>query len=386
MTIEKELSGLNRELSMFPERAFDFKTAGTKVVIQQDVADVGSVVWDAEVLLAHYLDQAYGPQLRGMRVLELGAGTGLAGIVAARLGASVVLTDQSKILPTLVRNARANAQDLECRRRPIFPDCCGDDTPSFADDADHSEDILKSFPEPKNGAHTTAFMSTVSLARASSPTSSRCRHDNDNPTCTNSAMRHQCGGGYHYGDETSNSKSPKQVEEASSPCCDGGDSTASGVRCCFCGATSSGNGRWRVEELLFSKNKEELRRWCGVTFGRGDSRKYSRIKAEDDHREDLFDLVVAADVVYLNGLWDSIACTLKAMLKPSGEALMTFEQRRSNVDGFFGPPRFGEHGDSWEHGEELDFGKGVFTATELGNAAKASRVRLFRMRRRDGVS
>lgn len=35
MTIEKELSGLNRELSMFPERAFDFKTAGTEVVIQQ---------------------------------------------------------------------------------------------------------------------------------------------------------------------------------------------------------------------------------------------------------------------------------------------------------------------------------------------------------------
>lgn len=47
----------------------------------QDVADVGSVVWDAEVLLAHYLDETYGPRLSGMRVLELGAGTGLAGIV-----------------------------------------------------------------------------------------------------------------------------------------------------------------------------------------------------------------------------------------------------------------------------------------------------------------
>lgn len=49
----------------------------------QDVADVGSVVWDAEVLLAHYLDQAYGSRLNGMRVLELGSGTGLAGIVSA---------------------------------------------------------------------------------------------------------------------------------------------------------------------------------------------------------------------------------------------------------------------------------------------------------------
>ncbi|CAM9536576.1 unnamed protein product, partial [Hapterophycus canaliculatus] len=112
MAIEKELSGLNRELSMFPERAFDFKNAGT-VIIQQDVADVGSIVWDAEIILAHYLDQAYGSRLSGMRVLELGAGTGLAGIVAARLGASVVLTDQSKLLPTLMKNARANAWDLE---------------------------------------------------------------------------------------------------------------------------------------------------------------------------------------------------------------------------------------------------------------------------------
>lgn len=52
------------------------------VKCMQDVADVGSVVWDAEVLLAHYLDQAYGSRLNGMRVLELGAGTGLAGIVS----------------------------------------------------------------------------------------------------------------------------------------------------------------------------------------------------------------------------------------------------------------------------------------------------------------
>lgn len=49
----------------------------------QDVSDVGSIVWDAEIILAHYLDRAYGSRLSGMRVLELGAGTGLAGIVRA---------------------------------------------------------------------------------------------------------------------------------------------------------------------------------------------------------------------------------------------------------------------------------------------------------------
>lgn len=62
----------------------------------QDVADVGSVVWDAEVVLAHYLDLVYGSKLRGRRVLELGAGTGLAGIVSR----------PTLIIPSLLRTRR----------------------------------------------------------------------------------------------------------------------------------------------------------------------------------------------------------------------------------------------------------------------------------------
>lgn len=34
MVVEDELSGIQRELSMFPERAFDFQHAGT-IVIEQ---------------------------------------------------------------------------------------------------------------------------------------------------------------------------------------------------------------------------------------------------------------------------------------------------------------------------------------------------------------
>ena len=43
------------------------------------------------MLLAHYLDQAYGSRLNGMRVLEVGAGTGLAGIVSASVSEPVLL-------------------------------------------------------------------------------------------------------------------------------------------------------------------------------------------------------------------------------------------------------------------------------------------------------
>ncbi|CAN0173693.1 unnamed protein product, partial [Discosporangium mesarthrocarpum] len=55
-----------------------------------------------------YLDRVFGPKLRGKRVLELGAGTGLAGIVAARHGAFVMHTEQPKLLPSLTANARNN--------------------------------------------------------------------------------------------------------------------------------------------------------------------------------------------------------------------------------------------------------------------------------------
>lgn len=55
--------------------------------------DVGHVVWDAAIVLAKYLEtQAFLNSSAGVRswastnVLELGAGTGIVGLVAATLG------------------------------------------------------------------------------------------------------------------------------------------------------------------------------------------------------------------------------------------------------------------------------------------------------------
>ncbi|MDQ3335446.1 MAG: protein N-lysine methyltransferase family protein [Myxococcota bacterium] len=67
----------------------------------------GIVLWPSAIALAHAVASR---ALAGKRVLELGAGTGLPGIVAASLGARVVQTDrQQLVLHVCKLNAERNA-------------------------------------------------------------------------------------------------------------------------------------------------------------------------------------------------------------------------------------------------------------------------------------
>nr|XP_056717512.1 protein N-lysine methyltransferase METTL21A isoform X2 [Euleptes europaea] len=68
---------------------------------------VAAVVWDAAVVLCTYLETGE-VDLRGRSVIELGAGTGLLGIVAALLGAHVTITDREAALAFLKANVQAN--------------------------------------------------------------------------------------------------------------------------------------------------------------------------------------------------------------------------------------------------------------------------------------
>ncbi|CAM9930128.1 unnamed protein product [Ectocarpus fasciculatus] len=305
-----------------------------------------------------------------MRVLELGAGTGLAGLVAARLGASVVLTDQSKLLPTLIANARAVAQDLEYKRQPPITTTPGSRDGTSPLPSDDPADVLSTPPESENSCSATT---TLSIPNGGGKTE-------DVPACPKSARRRK------HGDDTGlkQAEAPKDSTvnvAASKP----DDRELSRTLCGLDGGGSK--GCWRVVELLFSESEEELLQWRRMAGGVGTTggplRAVLEGGPEGDSHDGLFDLVVAADVVYLNDLWDAMAFTIKALTKPSGEALMTFEQRRGNVDGFFGPPRFGgeESGCCWDPGEEVDFAEGVDAGEVLKDAAKAARVRMYRMRR-----
>lgn len=73
----------------------------------------GIALWPAAIALAHELAAR---SVQGLRVLELGAGTGLPGIVAASLGARVVQTDRNAAALVVCRmNSAHNGAGLEQR-------------------------------------------------------------------------------------------------------------------------------------------------------------------------------------------------------------------------------------------------------------------------------
>jgi predicted nicotinamide N-methyase len=105
-------------------------------------------LWASSVGLARHLCKR--ADLCGRRALELGCGLGLAGIAAARAGASVLLTDvNSDAVAFALRNARRNGcRDVEAQRLSwLFPALEGGfDLVLGADvtyDPDHFEPIAR---------------------------------------------------------------------------------------------------------------------------------------------------------------------------------------------------------------------------------------------------
>ncbi|KAM9147196.1 protein N-lysine methyltransferase METTL21D [Pangshura tecta] len=78
---------------------------------QRGAGGVGCVVWDAALVLAKFLEsgaRGLGLGLRRRAVLELGAGTGAVGIMAATLGADVTVTDLEELQDLMNINIEKN--------------------------------------------------------------------------------------------------------------------------------------------------------------------------------------------------------------------------------------------------------------------------------------
>ncbi|OMO67115.1 Nicotinamide N-methyltransferase-like protein [Corchorus capsularis] len=79
---------------------------------------LGTTVWDSSMVFAKFLEKncrkgRFCPsKLKGKRVIELGAGCGVAGFGMALLGCDVVSTDQIEVVPLLRRNVEWNTSSI----------------------------------------------------------------------------------------------------------------------------------------------------------------------------------------------------------------------------------------------------------------------------------
>eukprot|EP01087_Luapelamoeba_hula_P016472 TRINITY_DN5066_c4_g1_i1.p1 TRINITY_DN5066_c4_g1~~TRINITY_DN5066_c4_g1_i1.p1 ORF type:complete len:290 (+),score=47.65 TRINITY_DN5066_c4_g1_i1:14-883(+) len=85
---------------------------GRLVIIHQNhtgVGELGTHLWDSSLGTSRYVEALGKEYFTGKRTIELGSGTGLCGLVAACVGADIVLTDKSTLLPMLTHNINANS-------------------------------------------------------------------------------------------------------------------------------------------------------------------------------------------------------------------------------------------------------------------------------------
>lgn len=96
-------------LAKLHETSAEFTLANHRIRLSQDWNQLGvaAVVWDAAVVLCMFLEMGT-IDLKGKRAIELGAGTGLVGIVAALLGTKVTITDRKPALDFLAANVQEN--------------------------------------------------------------------------------------------------------------------------------------------------------------------------------------------------------------------------------------------------------------------------------------
>lgn len=114
---ERELDSWRARLTSedtdeFALRLSEDDETSAALVFKESHLAIGGRVWDGGVFLARNLQFGAASGLfsiKGTSVLELGAGTGIAGLMAAQLGAStVLLTDVSAVLPSLAANIKLN--------------------------------------------------------------------------------------------------------------------------------------------------------------------------------------------------------------------------------------------------------------------------------------
>ncbi|XP_072427902.1 EEF1A lysine methyltransferase 3-like [Chiloscyllium punctatum] len=104
------------EIEYILERSYEF--CGQHLWISQSsTAQIGTsgFIWEAGLALCEYIEKQR-IIFNGMKVIELGAGTGILGILAVLLGGNVTITDQPNVLKQIEHNVVASISP-SCRDR-----------------------------------------------------------------------------------------------------------------------------------------------------------------------------------------------------------------------------------------------------------------------------
>ncbi|GCC35810.1 EEF1A lysine methyltransferase 3-like [Chiloscyllium punctatum] len=115
---------------------FEFCGFNLKIVRFMDAElGVSSYVWEAGVALCRYFEKE-NVSFTGKKVIELGSGTGIVGILATLLGGNVTMTDQPAILRQINNNISINVP-FACRHRlKVCALTWGEDLNNFNTDYD----------------------------------------------------------------------------------------------------------------------------------------------------------------------------------------------------------------------------------------------------------
>jgi len=98
----------------------DTEDGGELIFHQTKQTTLGGWVYDAAAVLAKYLETPHfaskdkkGGSLKGQKLIELGAGTGVVGMLAGYYGAEAILTDLEQLVPLLDYNIEKNQSALK---------------------------------------------------------------------------------------------------------------------------------------------------------------------------------------------------------------------------------------------------------------------------------